>query len=76
MIEIKVSAVQPLDCPKCKARHGYKVVTRIQKHVDTIYDKFGNNAGCVYSEYEKVLSTLKTIVCVNCNAKLPFKCRE
>jgi DNA-directed RNA polymerase subunit RPC12/RpoP len=76
MIEIKVSTPQPIDCPKCKAKYGYKVVQRIQKYVDNIYDAEGNDNGCIYSDYEKILGQLKTIVCANCNAKLPFKFRE
>jgi len=75
MIEIKLGTPQPIDCPKCKDKYGYKVVQRVQKYLDTIYDADGNDNGCVYSEHEKVLVQLKTIVCANCNTKLPFKCR-
>ena len=75
MIEIKASTPQPYDCPKCKGKYGYKVEQRIQKYIDLIYDEEGNDAGCVYSEFDKVLHTKKRACCANCNAPLPFNVR-
>jgi len=72
LVEIKANTPQPFDCPKCKGKYGYKVIQRIQKYIDLIYDESGNNEGCVYSEHEKVLTTLKRSYCANCNAPLPF----
>ena len=60
LIEIKVNTPQPLDCPKCENKYGYKVVERIQKYIDTIYDQDGNNSGCVYSEHK-----YKKTICSN-----------
>lgn len=76
MIEIKASTPQPSDCPKCKRRYGYKMVQRIQKYCDLIYDELGNDAGCIYSDSEKIIHTMKRAVCANCNTPLNFKVRE
>ena len=75
MIEIKASTPQPLDCPKCKGKFGYKLVQRIQKYVDLQFNEFGEDDGCVYSEMDKILSYKKRAICANCNSLLPFNVR-
>jgi len=75
MIEIKAGTPQPLDCPNCKGKFGYQIPQRIQKYVDLIYTKEGEDDGCVYGEHEKILSTHKRPACANCVKTLPFKVR-
>jgi len=75
MIEIKAGSPQPLDCPKCKDKHGYQICQRIQKYVDLIYTADGEDDGCVYSGSEKVLHVLQVPACANCITRLPFKIR-
>ena len=75
MIEIEVGDPQPLDCPRCKAKHGYQVSQRIQKYVDLIYTADGKYDGAAYSDFEKVRYVSKRPACANCIATLPFKVR-
>jgi hypothetical protein len=76
MIIIKASAPQPIDCNICRSKQGYKVTTRIQKYVDTVYSSIGSYDGCIYSDHEKTIRQLKKITCANCNAVLNFRCKN
>lgn len=76
MNTIKIGDKQPLPCPKCGVKWGYKVTQRIQKYVDVIYDEFGGYDGCLYSEQDKILHQIKRASCSECNTSLPFNVKD
>jgi len=76
MKEIKESTPQPLDCPRCKSKKGYKVIYVIEKSFEQLYDAYGNRCGNAYNEYDKIIRQWKKTYCINCNTKLPFKIRK
>jgi len=72
-MKIKEGMPQPLDCPKCKSKHGYRITQLEQLHSDSLFDEKGKYIGESNSDYRKVIRRLKTISCNNCSAKLPFE---
>ena len=72
-MKIKEGMPQPIDCPKCKSKLGYRITQLEQLHSDSLFDENGNYTGESNSEKRKVIRRLKTISCANCCAKLPFE---
>ena len=72
-MKIKEGTPQPIDCLKCKEKHGYRITQLEQLHSDSFFDEKGEYIGESCSDHRKVIRRLKTISCVNCCAKLPFE---
>lgn len=73
MISINIGDKQPLDCPKCKGKFGYRVTDYLKTHYSYYYDEDGEKLGGDYSDWQPMIHKLKTVVCHNCASKLPFK---
>lgn len=69
---ITIGSPQPIDCPNCHEKNGYKLTQRIQKYADIHYLEDGSFIGCYNSDSETVLHTIKRAHCLNCNSALPF----
>jgi hypothetical protein len=72
-MKIKEGMPQPLDCPKCKCKNGYRITQVEQFHSDSCFDKNGIYETQIDSEYRKPIRRLKTISCAECCTKLPFE---
>ena len=71
--KIKEGMPQPLDCPKCKSKNGYRITQVEQLHSDSCFDKNGIYETQMDSEYRKPIRKLKNISCHLCLTKLPFE---
>ena len=72
-IKIKEGMPQPIDCPKCKTKNGYRITQIEQLHSESLFDQDGKYIGESNSDYRKVIRRLKTISCNICASKLPFE---
>ena len=72
-MKIKEGMPQPIDCPKCKRKGGYRITQLEQLHSDSLFDEKGNYTGESNSDHRKVIRRLKTISCADCCTKLPFE---
>jgi len=72
-MKIKKGDPQPLDCPKCKCKMGYKVSDLIKIHYTDFYLDSGLKDGGQYSEFERIINAGKRAVCYECNTLLHFK---
>jgi len=72
-MKIKEYEPQPIDCPKCNDKLGYRVTTVQQIHSDVVYNPDGEYKTIIDSEYRKNIRTLKRIVCTECLTKLNFE---
>ena len=72
-MKIKEGMPQPIDCPKCKSKRGYRITQLEQLHSDSIFDENGDYSSESNSEHRKVIRRLKTISCADCCTKLPFE---
>lgn len=41
-MKIKEGMPQPIDCPKCKSKRGYRITQLEQLHSDSIFDENGD----------------------------------
>jgi hypothetical protein len=73
-VQIKRGDAQPLDCPVCMAKMGYKVTDYIKIHYTQFYLYNGSTEdGGQYGDREKIINNGKQARCYNCNKLLPFK---
>lgn len=72
-MKIKEGMPQPLDCPKCKSKEGYRITQVEQLYSDSIFDEHGKYVGESNGDHRKLIRRLKTISCSNCCKKLPFE---
>lgn len=72
-MKIKEGSAQPIDCPKCKSKRGYRITQLEQMHSDSLFDGEGSYFGEANSEHRKVIRRLKKISCADCCTKLPFE---
>lgn len=72
-MKIQEGESQPVDCPKCKRKMGYRITQLEQIHSDSFFDENGNYTGESNSEHRKVIRRLKTITCAECCSKLSFE---
>ena len=71
-IIIELGDPQPLDCPKCKDKMGYRVVDYLKTHYDSFYNADGTSDGGMYSEYQPAINLGKRAYCNECLTSLPF----
>ncbi len=72
-MKIKEGMPQPIDCPKCKSKRGYRITQVEQLHSDSLFDENGIYTGEINSEHRKLIRRLKTISCADCCEKLSFE---
>ena len=72
MITIKIGDKQPLDCPICKDKLGYRTSDYLRTHYYDFYSEDGEKLGGDYFDCQHIINKLKTTVCHNCGSKLPF----
>jgi hypothetical protein len=72
-MKIKEGMPQPLDCPKCKCKNGYRITQVEQYHSDSWFSQYGIYEGEINSESRKVIRRLQKISCHECLTKLPFE---
>lgn len=73
MITIKIGDIQPVACPKCKAKHGYRTSDYMKTHYYDFYSEEGEKIGGDYSEWQPIIHKSKSVTCHNCCCKLPFQ---
>jgi len=71
-MEINKGMPQPLDCPKCKAKKGYRITQVEQIHSDSVFDEDGIYETQIDSEYRKLIRVMKAVTCNSCLTKLNF----
>lgn len=71
-MKIKEGMPQPIDCPKCKCKNGYRITQVEQFHSDSCFNKNGDYEAEINSELRKPIRRLKRISCHECLGKLPF----
>ena len=72
-MKIKEGMPQPIDCPKCKRKNGYRITIVEQVHSDSLFNEKGIYYGEAASDFRKFIRQLKTITCTECCSKLAFE---
>jgi hypothetical protein len=73
MIVIEIGTPQPVDCPNCKCKNGYRIIQLVQLYSFNCFDKDGNYFTEINSESRKVIRQLKKVCCHECLVILPFR---
>lgn len=69
---IKLKDPQPLDCPRCKFKHGYQYSDLFRMSYTSFHDAGGMYEGGQYND-GLCLNRGVLLYCTNCGEKLPFK---
>lgn len=72
MIKIKMNEPQPLDCPRCKTKHGYQYSDTFRMQYTSFHNADGKYDGGEYSDGTCLNRAVSTFCC-NCGTRLPFK---
>ncbi|KKN63242.1 hypothetical protein LCGC14_0503600 [marine sediment metagenome] len=70
---IELGDPQPMDCPSCGDKMGYKHSDYMKVHYETFYNSDGSEGGGSYSDFIRILNLGVIAICCECNARLPFK---
>jgi len=72
MITIKLTDPQPLDCPKCKSKEGYKYSDLFRMSYTSFHGSDGKYEGGECNT-GMCLNRGFRLYCCNCGTKLPFR---